>query len=91
MEDDLIETRAELKRLSDEHQKQREEIAALEKRLQPTSVYEQLKQRQNLLEEQLAEQCEKTIRLENLLQEENIGAFVFLSFVTSECLCFSWN
>jgi hypothetical protein len=65
--------RSQYDQLSKENEKQRNEISLLEKRLHSNNSYEQLKERQIQLEEQLAKQCEKTTQLENILTQENIG------------------
>jgi hypothetical protein len=62
-----------LAQLSEENEKQRHEISLLEKRLHSNNSYQQLKEIQTQLEEELAKQCEKTIQLEDILKQANIG------------------
>lgn len=73
IEHELISLRSEYEQLLQENEKQRSEIILLEKSLHTNNSYEQLKEHQTKLEEQLSQQCEKTIQLENILQQANIG------------------
>lgn len=75
IEQDLIRLRHQYEQLSKENEKQRREISTLENRLHSNHhhPYDLLKFHQTQLEEQLAQQCRKTIELENILQQANIG------------------
>ncbi|CAF3589009.1 unnamed protein product [Adineta steineri] len=72
IEQDLIELRSQYQQLTKQNEDQRHEISALEKRLLSNKSITQLKDRQIELEKQLLQQCEKTIQLETILQQENI-------------------
>ena len=73
VEDDLLRTRCQLDEASQENEEQRQEISLLEKQLHSNNAYELLKQQQTYLEQQLVKQCEKTLHLENVLKQENLG------------------
>ncbi|CAF4218377.1 unnamed protein product, partial [Rotaria magnacalcarata] len=60
-----------------ENEEQQNKISLLEQRLYANHSYEQLKEHQAQLEEQLAKQCEKTIQLEIILRQENIDKIKF--------------
>ncbi|CAF4324459.1 unnamed protein product, partial [Adineta steineri] len=72
IEQDLIELRSQYQQLTKQNEDQRHEISVLEKRLLSNKSITQLKDRQIELEKQLLQQCEKTIQLETILQQENI-------------------
>ena len=73
IEQNLIRLRSQYDQLLKENENQQIKLSTLEKQLQSNNSYEQLKQHQTYLEEQLTKQCEKTIQLENILKQANIG------------------
>ena len=75
IEQDLIRLRRQYEQLSKENEKQRREISTLENRFHSNHPYDLLKFHQTQLEEQLAQQCRKTIELESILQQANIGEY----------------
>ena len=81
IERDLIRLRHQYEQLSKENEQQRREISTLENRFHSNHSYDLLKFHQTQLEEQLAQQCRKTLELENILQQANIGKDSPLSFV----------
>ncbi|CAF3307816.1 unnamed protein product [Rotaria socialis] len=72
IEQNLIRLRSRHDDLIKENEEQQNKISLLEQRLYSNHSYEQLKEHQAQLEEQLAKQCEKTIQLESILTQENI-------------------
>ncbi|CAF3349870.1 unnamed protein product [Rotaria sp. Silwood1] len=88
VEHKLIRLRSQYDQLLKDNEEQQHKITQLEKRLYSTNSYEQLKQHQTQLEEQLAKQCEKTIELENILKHENIDK---LNFDQLKQIEFSYN
>ena len=73
IEQDLHEQRDQIEQLIKQNEEQRQEIAHLEKRLSSNDIIKQLKEQQGHLEQQLLQQCEKTLQLENFFKEENLG------------------
>lgn len=74
VETDLKLSEARIDQLLDENQRQNEQIEKLNEKIRSILTFDLLKQRQTQLEEQLAEQCEKTTQLENIFQSETIGS-----------------
>ncbi|CAF1431308.1 unnamed protein product, partial [Rotaria sordida] len=72
VEHKLNRLRSQYDQLLKVNEEQQNKISQLEKRLYSNNSYEQLKEHQKQLEQQLAKQCEKTIELENILKHENI-------------------
>ncbi|CAF3947627.1 unnamed protein product [Rotaria magnacalcarata] len=77
IEQNLIRLRSRHDDLIKENEEQQNKISLLEQRLYANHSYEQLKEHQAQLEEQLAKQCEKTIQLEIILRQENIDKIKF--------------
>ncbi|CAF1573999.1 unnamed protein product, partial [Rotaria sordida] len=75
VEHKLNRLRSQYDQLLKVNEEQQNKISQLEKRLYSNNSYEQLKEHQKQLEQQLAKQCEKTIELENILKHENIGLY----------------